>query len=62
MAKLVQCYRKKDLAELPYDVFMDLAGTLEEAFRGRAIAAWPEVAEEVAEGRFLYFYAFLSDR
>ncbi len=62
MAKLVQLYRKKDLAELPYDVFMDLAGTLEEAFRGQAVAAWPGVAGAVQEGRFLYFYAFLSDR
>jgi hypothetical protein len=62
VAKLVQLYRKKDLAELPYDVFMDLAATLEEAYRGRAIAVWPDVAAEVQERRFLYFYAFLSER
>jgi hypothetical protein len=62
LAKLVPLYRKKELAELPFDAFMDMAGTLEGAFRARAAARWPELAEGMRERRYLYFYAFLTDR
>ena len=61
MAKLTELYRKRDLAEMPYDIFMQFAGTFESAFRAQGGAVWPELAPKLNERRFLYFYIFLTD-
>ena len=61
IAKLVPVYRKGDITALPYDSFMDLAGTLLEPFTEEVSRKAPELTENLMEKRFLYFYAFLSD-
>ncbi len=61
VAKLTEVYKKRDIEEFPYDAFMDLAGTLEGAFRAAAEGAFPELREKLKAGRYLYFYAFLSE-
>jgi len=61
LAKLVPVYRKSDITALPYDSFMDLAGTLLEPFTEEAGRKAPDFSESLVEKRFLYFYAFLSD-
>ena len=62
LARLTEVYRARDLVEMSFDMFMDLAGSLEEGFRGAAAARWPELAEQMRDRRYLYFYAFLSER
>ncbi len=60
LAKLTGVYRKNDVAGLPYDAFLDLAGTLEAAFRSRAAAVFPSCAERIKKRRYLYVYGFLG--
>jgi len=62
LAKLTGLYKRKELAELPYDVFMDLVGTLEGVFRAQGAAAWPALIDSMRDRRYLYFYSFLTDR
>jgi hypothetical protein len=62
LATLTGLYKRRDLAELPYDVFIDLAGTLEGVFRAQAVAVWPHLGDSLRDRRYLYFYAFLTDR
>lgn len=62
LAGLVEVYTKRDLAEFPYDAFLDLVATLEADFRALVIEAWPETAEVLKLRRYLYFYAFVTAR
>lgn len=62
VAKLTEVYKKRDMEEFPYDAFMDLAGTLEGAFRAVAERTFPALRDPLKARRYLYFYAFLSDK
>ena len=62
VAALAGVYKKRDIEEFPYDAFMDLAATFEGAFRAEAEGAFPEFREALKARRYLYFYAFLSDK
>jgi hypothetical protein len=62
VAKVTEVYKKRDIEEFPYDIFMDLAGSLEGAFRAAAERAFPELGEVLKARRYLYFYAFLSEK
>ncbi len=62
VAALAGVYKKRDIEEVPSDAFMDLAATFEGAFRAEAEGAFPEFREALKARRYLYFYAFLSDK
>ncbi len=62
LARMVPVYRRRDLEELPYDSFLSLAGTLERSFRETAVELIPGVKGWITERRYLYFYAFLTER
>ncbi len=62
VAALSGVYKKRDIDELPYDAFLDVAGTFEGAFRAEAERVFPDLREPLKARRYLYFYAFLSEK